>query len=586
MARRGLDAFILPRFDAHQGEYVAPHDERLKYVTGFSGSAGMAIVTPETVAVFVDGRYTVQVANECAGVLFTHCHLHDAPPDQWLSQNSQEGWQVGFDPMHLPSTWYDRFQQGCREADASLAPQETNPVDAVWPDQPDPPAGRISAFPLQFAGKSCAAKQAGLTDHMVKAGADFYVETQPDNIAWFLNVRGADVDFNPIPHSFLIVEQSGPVTWFVDQRKFGPSVADSLPEQVAIHPQDGFLKFIRTRIGAGRRVLTDPGFSPVAVRLALEEAEATVLRETSFLTLAKAKKNATELEGLRACHLQDGVAMTEFCAWLAAAVPAQAASGTPLRERDAEDKILALRQARPGFISESFKTISAAAGNAAMCHYATSLEQNAPVLPDNPYLLDSGGQYDTGTTDITRSFCFGAMPEGYARAYTAVFKAFHALATLRFPKGTQGHQIDAICRRPLWDLGLDYDHGTGHGIGHCLSVHEHPQRICKEVNPVDLVPGMVLSIEPGYYAAGRFGIRIENLFEIVEDTDGFLSFRNLTFAPIQTDMLETGSLTAGELSWLNAYHREVVERVSPFLSDAARDWLVAACAGLALPAAR
>ena len=580
MVRRDLDAFVIPRFDAHLGEYVAPHDERLKFITGFSGSAGMAIVTHETVAVFVDGRYTVQVANECAGELFTHWHLYDAPPENWLANNALSDWCVGFDPMHLPTTWHDRFHQSCASVGADFVPLQSNPVDAIWQDQPTPPKGRISSFPLQFAGKSSADKLADLNDHMVQAGADFFVETQPDNIAWLMNVRGRDVAYTPVPHSFLIAEQSGRVFWFVDQSKFDDLILDALPENVAVLPQGDFQKAIHERVGTGKTVLLDPGFSPMAVRLALADVQAVEINETSSLTLAKAQKNATELDGLRACHVQDGIALTEFCAWLSAAVPMRAATGEPLRERDAEEKILALRGAQAGFICESFGIISAASGNAAMCHYSTTADQNALILPESPYLLDSGGQYETGTTDATRSFCFGHAPEGYTRAYTAVFKAFHALATLRFPKGTQGHHIDAICRRPLWDLGLDYDHGTGHGIGHCLAVHEHPHRIGRDVNPVDLISGMVLSIEPGFYAAEKFGIRIENLFEVVEETDGFLSFKTLTFAPIQTDMLDISKLSPQEITWLNDYHQVVVERLSPLVSDATREWLVSVCGRL------
>jgi len=323
--------------------------------------------------------------------------------------------------------------------------------------------------------------------------------------------------------------------------------------------------------------LFDPNFSPVAVRQTLEKAGATPISEVGFLTRTKAKKNLTELEGLRLCHIHDGVAMTEFSAWLTETVPERAVSGHPLTEREAEEKALGFRKERPGFLSESFNSISAAGGNAAMCHYSTSQTRNAQILPQHPYLLDSGGQYETGTTDVTRSFAFGAFPEGYKRAYTAVFKAFHAIATLRFPKGTQGHHIDAICRRPLWDLGYDYDHGTGHGIGHRLSVHEQPQRIGKPVNPIDLKPGMVLSIEPGHYVPGVYGIRIENLFEIVEADDGFLEFQNLTWVPIQTDMLIVHDLTSDEREWLGSYHAKVKSTLEPFLSENALAWLERLC---------
>lgn len=580
LSERSLDAFILPRYDAHQGEYVAPHDQRLGYITGFSGSAGMAIVTAETVAIFVDGRYKIQLHNECSGPLFSHHHIFNEPPESWLADTAAEGWRVGYDPMHLPPIWFDRFQTACAASGAELIAQETNPVDAVWPDQPAPPSGPITAFPVQFAGRSSAGKFSDLVVALVWHGADFIVDTQPDNIAWLLNVRGADVQFNPVPQSFVLAGRDGTVDWFVAPEKLDDALRDSVPGHVEIASPADFLPTLAKRVRAGHRVLIDPEFSPVAVRQTLEKAGAIVVPDRSLLTLAKAVKNPTELEGMRACHVDDGVAWTEFCAWLAKTLRTRAAAGDPLTEREAEDKILELRQMRPGFISESFKTISAAAGNAAMCHYATSDERNAVLLPQTPYLLDSGGQYQTGTTDATRSFSFGHRPQGYDRAYTAVFKAFCSLATLRFPKGTQGHHIDAICRRPLWDLGLDYDHGTGHGVGHQLSVHEHPQRIGKPYNPVDLKAGMVMSIEPGYYEAERYGIRIENLVEIVEQDDGFLAFRSITLAPIQTEMLKVDELSLAERQWLNSYHAEVRERLAPYLSDSTNTWLSGATADI------
>ncbi len=572
LRQRGLDAFILPRFDAHQGEYIAPHDERLAWVTGFTGSAGMAIVTHDEVAVFVDGRYSVQVREECPGALFSHHHLFNAPPETWLARIAGNHWHVGFDAMHLPPDWYDRFASALAACGATLDVVADNPVDMVWKDQPAPPKGRIDTMPLQLAGQSTPDKIADLLAFMARQDAQYYVETQPDNIAWLLNVRGDDIAFVPVPLSFLLVDRTGQATWFVDPEKLTPDTRDALPETVREMSPDAFLPTIRTSVSQGQSVLIDPGFSPVAVRLALEEIGAKVIAGTSHVTDQKAQKNRTELEGLRACHIQDGVAMTEFSAWLMETVPSRAAAGDPVTEKEAEDKVLAFRQASATFLGESFNTISAAASNGAMCHYATTADRNAVILPDAPYLLDSGGQYETGTTDITRSFAFGQRPEGYDQAYTAVFKAFHALLTLRFPKGTRGHHIDAICRRPLWDLGLDYDHGTGHGIGHRLSVHEHPQRIGKPVSPVDLAPGMVMSIEPGHYVAGAYGIRIENLFEIVAADDGFLAFRNLTWVPIQTDMLIRDALSNAEYDWLVDYNKETYEKLNPFLSDRAKQW--------------
>lgn len=580
LLERGLDAFILPRFDAHQGEYVARRDKRLAYVTGFSGSAGVAIVTQRTVAIFVDGRYNVQLRKECAGPLFSHHHIYNEPPEAWLASHAAPGWRIGYDAMHIPPSWYDRFEAACQSARAVLEAQEINPVDAIWPDQPRPPCGRISAFPLQFAGRSTTEKCADLAAALQQRDIDFIVDTQPDNIAWLLNVRGADVDYNPIPHSFLLVERNQKVTWFVATEKLEHGLRESLPANVEMSPPDQFLRMLAKSIAKGQSVLIDPDRTPVAVRHVLESVGAVVVPEIGLLTLAKAVKNPAELEGMRNCHVADGVAWTEFHFWLMTTVAERASGGIPLSERDAEEKILALRCARPGFLCESFKTISAAAGNAAMCHYATSDTSNAPILPEGTYLLDSGGQYETGTTDATRSFAFSRRPEGYDQAYTAVFKAFHALATLRFPKGTQGHHIDAICRRPLWDLGFDYDHGTGHGVGQQLSVHEQPQRIGKPYNPVDLKAGMILSIEPGYYEAEKYGIRIENLFEIVEEEDGFLAFRSLTLAPIQTDMLQVEQLTGQERAWLNSYHAHVRKVLAAHLTDGARLWLDQASADI------
>jgi Xaa-Pro aminopeptidase len=376
------------------------------------------------------------------------------------------------------------------------------------------------------------------------------------------------------------MSSSGKSWWFVNDKKVSDVVRDGLPGAVEILPEDVFLSTLRHHIGPAARVLIDPDFSPAAVFLEIEEAGGTAVERPSPLTLTKATKNGTELNGFRACHIQDGVAWTEFSAWLAGTVPARAADGTPVTEIEAEEKILSFRQAQSGFIYESFRSISAAAGHAALCHYAATAASNAEIVPETPYLLDSGGQYANGTTDATRSFAFGTLPDGYAEAYTAVFKAFHALATLRFPTGTQGHHIDAICRRPLWDLGLDYDHGTGHGVGQCLSVHEQPQRIGKIYNPVDLRPGMVLSIEPGFYQAGSFGIRIENLFEIVEAPDSFMEFHSLTYAPIQTDMLLRDRLTDDERNWLDTYHAGLVRILTPYLSDPAARWLQIAAAPL------
>jgi len=577
MTSRGLTALIVPRFDAHQGEYVAPHDERLGFVTGFTGSAGMAIVMQDRVRLFVDGRYTVQAQTQCPAGLIERDHLFDTPPETWLGTTVRHGWKIGYDAMLLPPRWVERFEQALTGTDAELMPLSDNPVDAVWPDQPAEPFGLISAFPLQFAGVSASDKRRDLLATLADRDADLLVETQPDNIAWLLNVRGDDVAYNPMPQSFLVLEKNGAAHWFVDVRKFEDGLTDVLPDWLSLHPKPSFLTLLAEKIDAGAKVLLDPDFSPAAVTHLVRTARAEPVADRSALTLVKARKNAAELAGIRACHIEDAVAWAEFGAWLTGAVHGRAVTGDPVTEYEAEEKILSCRAERSGFLSESFRTISCAGANAAMCHYAADPQASASILPSACYLMDSGGQYETGTTDATRSYTFGTLPAGYADAYTAVFRALVALATLKFPKGTQGHHIDAICRRPLWDLGLDYDHGTGHGIGHRLSVHEHPQRIGKPHNPVDLAPGMVMSIEPGHYKAGSYGIRLENLFEIVETADGFLAFDNLTWIPIQTDALLVDRLSEAELGWLNRYHARVEELVAVRCSENTRQWLTAVC---------
>ncbi|ERP94440.1 hypothetical protein Q669_31465 [Labrenzia sp. C1B10] len=577
MSSRGLNALIVPRFDAHQGEYIAPHDMRLAFVTGFTGSAGVAIVTVDGVRLFVDGRYTVQAQNQCPAGLIDRDHLHESPPESWLGVVADPGWSIGYDAMLLPPAWVARFETAAARAGAKLMPVDCNPVDAVWHDQPAEPAGLISAFPMQFAGLSATEKRAGLIAVLEKDGIDLLVDSQPDNICWLLNVRGDDVAFNPMPLSFFLLEREGKGHWFVNADNFVGGLRDTLPGWLTVHSKDAFLNVLNEKLRAGARVLVDPDFSPAAVGQAVVAAKAEPVAHRSPVTLAKAQKNTTELEGIRACHIQDAVAWVEFGAWLQETVPARAAGGDPVSEFEAEEKMLACRKARPEFLSESFRTISCAGGNAAMCHYAADPKSSAPILPSTCYLMDSGGQYETGTTDATRSYTFGTLPEGYKEAYTAVFKALVAMATLRFPKGTQGHHIDAICRRPLWDLGLDYDHGTGHGIGHRLSVHEQPQRIGKPHNPVDLGAGMVMSIEPGHYKAGHYGIRIENLFEIIEADDGFLEFSNLTWIPIQTDALIAERLSAAEIAWLDSYHALVDKQLGPHCVGRSAHWLHEAC---------
>lgn len=566
----GIDGVIVPRFDAHQGEYCAPHDERLRCLSGFTGSAGIALVTAAGAVIFVDGRYQVQVRKEVDLDAFEISHFYDFPLERWLGEKLPRNMRIGFNPMLIPSDLHERLKAAMDNAGGDLVPLDSDPVDAIWPDQPAPPTGRISSF--ANAGEAAVDKRRRIGARLAELGADFLVETQPDNIAWLLNVRGSDVKYTPLPQSFLLLDKSGETEWFVDERKL-PNDRDAYElEAVKTRSPADLLAGIAARSN-GKRALVDPRFASVATALAVTGAGGSVLSETSPITVAKAIKNGTELEGFRSSHVSDGVALTEFMSWLADNVAARETVGNPITELEAEDRLLAFRQQGDGFVEPSFRSISASAANAAMCHYASSVETNAALTTRDVYLIDSGGQYLTGTTDVTRTTAFAPVSDEVRRTYTAVLKGFIALMTAQFPVTARGHHLDALARRPLWDLGLDYDHGTGHGVGHFLSVHEHPQRFGKVVNNYEFAPGVIMTIEPGYYREGEFGLRVENQVETVAAAPGFLRFETLTLAPIDLSLAEVSALTREEIVWLNAYHARVREELAGQLSPSARVWL-------------
>lgn len=568
----GVDGVIVPRFDAHQGEYCAPHDERLRYLTGFTGSAGIALVLEAGAVIFVDGRYQVQVRKEVDLAAFEISHFYDFPIERWLKEKLPRGKRIGFNPMLIPTDLYDRLKDAMASAGGELVPFDSDPIDAIWADQPEPPTGRISSFPVANAGEAAADKRRRIGARLAELGADFLVETQPDNIAWLLNVRGSDVAYTPLPQSFLLLDRSGATEWFVDERKLPNDREAYELEAVTTRSTADLLSGIAAR-SSGRRALVDPRFASVATALAVIGAGGSVLSETSPITIAKAIKNATELAGFRSSHVSDGVALTEFMSWLHDNVAQREAAGSPITELEAEDKLLEFRASGEGFVEPSFRSISASAANAAMCHYASSPATNAPLTTNGVYLIDSGGQYLTGTTDVTRTTAFGPVSDEVRRTYTAVLKGFIALLTAQFPVGTKGHQLDALARRPLWDMGLDYDHGTGHGVGHFLSVHEHPQRFGKVVNPYDFEPGVIMTIEPGYYREGAFGLRVENQVETVAAAPGFLRFETLTLAPIDLALADMAALTKEEKVFLNSYHQQVWDALSEHLSGSARQRL-------------
>lgn len=573
-----LDGMIVPRADAHQSEDCAPHDNKLQWLTGFTGSAGLALVLRDKALLFVDGRYQVQVRSEVNRHDFEIHHLHNEPLDQWLNASLSAGSRIGFEPLLMVNNQF----QALNATHCELVALDSDPFDAIWADRPAAPCGVIREMPLEISGESSADKRTRIAQVLAEKGADYLAITLPDNIAWLLNIRGSDIAMNPVVHSFSLLSREGEVEWFVNPQKTA-GLSTQLTSTLTLHDFEDFLPRCQ-QIAAGKRILLDGDFAPVALRFVIEQQGGEVLWSADPITFIKAHKNATELAGYRESHQQDGAAWVNFLAWLAREVPAREAAGNPVTELEAQQKQLAFRQQQPGFIEQSFSTISASASNAAMCHYHSSEKTNKAITRANFYLNDSGGQYHNGTTDTTRTLSFGALNAQQRLHYTAVLKGFLSMLTLQFPAGTHGHQLDAFARRALWDLGLDFDHGTGHGVGHQLLIHEQPQRIAKKVNPWPLSAGNIMTIEPGYYLADSYGIRIENQVEVVESQPGFCRFASLTLVPIDLNQVEWNLLSEQEQQWLDDYHQRVRETLSPLIDDDARSWLFAATAPLRVQA--
>ena len=576
LARRGLTGFIQPRGDEHQGEYVPPHAERLSWLTGFTGSAGLTIVLKQRAAVFTDGRYTLQVRSQVDTTLFETRHLVDEPPGDWLAANAAKGDRIGYDPrLHTPDGMA-RLRQGAERAGAELVPVDANPIDTVWADQPAPPVTPTVPHSTYFAGRTHPEKRAELADRLVRQGYRAAILTDPASTAWLLNIRGSDVPHTPLALSFSILNDDGTVDLFIDPRKPNERLAGHFGNGVRVAPPDAFgpaLEALGKR-GNGARpvVLTDSSTVSVWAVSRLEAGGAAVVRGACICALPKARKNAGELAGTRAAHQRDGAALTRFLCWLAAEAP----KGT-LGEIAASDRLLEFRRGGEHFRDTSFDTISGAGPNGAIVHYRATPASERRIEPDMLYLLDSGAQYLDGTTDVTRTIAVGSPTAEQRDRFTRVLKGHIALALARFPKGTSGSQLDTLARASLWEAGLDYDHGTGHGVGSYLSVHEGPHRISKLPNTVALEPGMIVSNEPGYYKTGEYGIRIENLVAVQEiDIGGerpMLGFETLTHAPIDRALVDLGLLSPREINWLDAYHLRVRETLTPLLDPATAAWL-------------
>ncbi|MGD9917619.1 MAG: M24 family metallopeptidase [Paenirhodobacter sp.] len=575
MAAAGLDGFIVPRADAHQGEYVADCDARLGWLTGFTGSAGFCIALGDVAGVFVDGRYRVQVRAEVDLAAFTPVNWPEVKPGPWLIEELPAGGHIGFDPwLHAEREIAD-LRAALSETGITLV-ESKNLVDAIWADRPAPPQAPARIHPAAFAGEESAAKRRRLGAALAAQGAEAAVLTLPDSIAWLLNIRGNDIPRNPVVLAFAVLHADGHLTLFADEEKFDAALIAHLGPEVTLRPIEAFAPGLRSLTGP---VLADPATAPLAVFTELGEAGLAMIRAEDPCLLPKARKNAAEIAGMEAAHLRDAVAMAEFLAWVEAEAPKGA-----LTEIAVVTALENFRAATNALLDISFDTICGAGPNGAIVHYRVNEITNRAVKPGELLLVDSGAQYIDGTTDITRTVAVGPVPEAARDPFTRVLRGMIAIARARWPRGLAGRDLDALARAPLWVAGLDYDHGTGHGVGAALCVHEGPARISR-VSAVPLEAGMILSDEPGYYREGAFGIRIENLVLVepaqkLGDNRDQLAFRNLTWVPIDRRLILAEMLDAEERAWLDAYHADVFARIAPHVSPATRDWLESACAPL------
>jgi Xaa-Pro aminopeptidase len=568
--RRGLAGFVVPRADEHQGEYVPKRAERLHWISNFGGSAGLVIVLRDRAAIWVDGRYTIQVREQVDGNLFEILHLTNQPPEAWIAQHLTAGDKLGFDPWLLTADTAQRFRAAAQQAGADLVACDSNPLDAVWQDQPAAPIAPVWPQELLYAGRTSAEKRQQIAEKLAGQGRDAVVISAPDSICWLLNIRGGDVPCTPFALGYAILHQNGQVDLFMDRRKFPPATLAHLGNQVTLHQPDAFLAALSDLGKQKARVTVDAATAGIAISEKLREAGAVVNIGEDPCALPKAMKNPVEIEGTRRAHRRDGAAVAQFLSWLDVEAPKG-----QLTEIAAAEKLAEIRRHNDLFRGFSFETISGAGPNAAICHYRVTPETDRKLERNAIYLVDSGGQYLDGTTDITRTVVIGEPTAEMKDRFTRVLKGHIALGTAKFPRGTTGSQLDSLARRPLWDAGLDFDHGTGHGVGSYLSVHEGPQRISKMPNRVALEPGMILSNEPGYYKDGEYGIRIENLVVVqpVEGNPNMLQFETITFAPIDLALVDTSIMTRAEIDWLNAYHAKVLDILLPQVDVATAGWL-------------
>jgi Xaa-Pro aminopeptidase len=578
LAKRSLDGFIVPRADRFQNEYVPPSDERLAWLTGFTGSAGAAIVLADRAVIFVDGRYQVQVREEVDSAVFTVEHLVEKPPTLWIETNLPKGAKLGYSPWLHTIDGAERLAKACATAETALVPVEDNPIDAIWSGRPQPPLGTVVAHDLRFAGESTKDKLARLRADMQKLAADALVVSDPQAVSWLFNIRGSDVPHTPVVLAFATVPKEGKPALYVDLRKLGNEMRSNLEEVAEVRPNASFERDL-AELGKERKTMRlDPSGCAEEIARLIVENGGSIVRGSDPITPMKAVKNAIEIAGARAAQQRDGVAVTRFLAWF----DREAARGG-LTEIDAVEALESFRRDTGQLKDVSFPSISGAGPNGAIVHYRVTRRSNRRIAPGELFLIDSGGQYEDGTTDITRTVAVGVPTPDMRKNFTLVLKGHIAIARAVFPDGTNGAQLDTLARQYLWQAGLDFDHGTGHGVGSYLSVHEGPARISK-LGSYPLKRGMILSNEPGYYRTGAYGIRIENLVLVTEATPvadaekPLNAFETLTVAPLDMRLIDQTLLTDDEVSWVNTYHSHVRDMVAPALDLETRAWLFGATA--------
>ncbi|KAB2791505.1 aminopeptidase P family protein [Brucella anthropi] len=583
MAELGLDGFLVPRADEHQGEYVPPHAQRLAWLTGFTGSAGAALILKNSAYIFVDGRYELQVRAQTDPKVFSYESLVTNPPASWLADNDK-GLHIGFDPWLHTISEARSLREALEAQGGQLVPVEINLVDAIWDDQPEVPTAEVTIQPARFAGHEAEDKIKKMQAAVAASGASATVLTDPSSVAWVFNIRGKDVSNTPLPLSFAIIPAKGEPELFIDERKLAiepRAYLTQLSKLSAPSDLEGHLSALAAKAEA---ILLDPTLAAEQLRLVVTSAGGSVIEGKDPARIPRAIKNKAELDGSRAAHERDGVAMVNFLSWVDGQKPGtidEISAAQKLEESRAD----AGRDFQMPLEDISFDTISGAGPNGAIIHYRVNTDTNRTLEDGELYLVDSGAQYRDGTTDITRTVPIGKVTPETIKAFTLVLKGVIAITTARFPKGTRGQDIDVLARIALWKYGFDYAHGTGHGVGSYLSVHEGPQSISKK-GAQELLPGMILSNEPGYYKPGSFGIRIENLIivtepEVPEGGDiPMMGFETLTFCPIDRRLIDKSLFTHEEIDWLNSYHASVREKLSGHLKDAERKWLEAATAPL------